>query len=188
MQENKTKTKICQVTMHYLPISGGQQVYIDNLNKILVENNFDASVLQRKVKQKNNTGTKIFFVTQIPRYFLLHPFIYNAGWFAFNIGLFLSKKILKDQDILICHYPFHYPPLKWHKKVIIISHGVLWSNTKKNVFFDIYHKYISKHLKNKDVFIVANDTNFLREIGYSVEPGKNMFSEVKKMFGLYQIV
>lgn len=171
--------KVCNVTMHYYPIVGGQEVYIDNLNRVLEKNDFETSVLQRRAVPKSSENTKIYSVLPIPRYLFFYPFLANADWFAFNLSLCFSRKLLASQDILISHYPFHYPPISWHKKVIIVSHGVLWSEKSKNVF-DIYHKKISLGLKNKNVFIVANDTHFLREIGYDVPPNKSFFSEVQR--------
>ena len=50
--QNIVKTKICNVTTHYHPIVGGQEVYIQNLNKILLRNGFQPNVLQRYVKNK----------------------------------------------------------------------------------------------------------------------------------------
>jgi glycosyltransferase involved in cell wall biosynthesis len=174
-------TKICNVTMHYSPVVGGQEIYIRNLNKILSKNNFNVSVLQRYTNHRTKSNTKIYFTSKIFRYlqFLLHPLIYNSGWFIFNFSLYFYRKILKAHDIILCHYPFHYPPINWHKKVLIISHGVLWSNKPKTLF-DIYHKKVSKDLLNKNVFIVANDTHFLREIGYKIEPSTGFFTEVIK--------
>ncbi len=173
------KTKICNVSMHYFPINGGQEVYIDNLNKILEKIGFEVSVLQRNAKTAIPEGKKIYFVPRIIKSISFLKIISNIGWFAFNIGLLLSKKILKKQDIILCHYPFHYPVIR-HNKIIIISHGVLWSKNPKTLF-DKYHKKISLKLKNsKDIFIVSNDTHFLREIGYDAPPNKNHFKEIFK--------
>ena len=52
--QNKKKIKVCNISMHYLPINGGQEVYIDNLNKILKNNNFLVSVLQRRFNTNQN--------------------------------------------------------------------------------------------------------------------------------------
>ena len=174
------KTKICNISIHYLPINGGQEIYIDNLNKILVHDNFETSILQRYTRLKMPEDKKVHFTLRIPKYLFFDRLIQNASWFIFNISLYLSKKILKKQDILICHYPFHYQPISWHKKIIIVSHGVLWSKDSKTLF-DYYHKKVSMNLKDETgVFIVANDTNFLREIGYNIEPKTKFFSEVFK--------
>lgn len=169
-----TRIKICNVSMHYCPITGGQEVYIDNLINTLKNEGVDSSVLQRDTGCKKDN---VFFVPYIPKNLFLHKFIDHYAWFVFNIGLFFSRKFLKKQDILICHYPFHYPPLRWHKKVIIVSHGVLWKIPPQS-FFDRYHRKASIGAKDRKAFIIANDTHFLREIGFDIQPGEGFFKEV----------
>lgn len=164
---------VCNVSMSYCPVRGGQETYIENLIKVLSEHGINPAVLQPKTScEKNN----VFFTPRIPRKFI-GKFIENFPWFAFNIGLLLSKKILKQYDILICHYAFHYPSIKWHKKVIVLSHGVLWKIPPYS-YFDKYHKKASLLAKKNEVFIVANDTHFLREIGFPIKPGEGVFKEV----------
>ncbi len=169
-----TKIKVCNITMHYWPITGGQEVYIDNLIKVFQKNDLKVSVLQRNTG-KNKDG--VFFVPQLPRDLYLYKFLNNHAWFVFNICLRLSKSFLKKQDILISHYPFHYPALRWHKKVIVLSHGVLWPD-HPNTFFDKFHKRKALEVKNSKVFTVANDTHYLREMGYNIQPGQGFFTEV----------
>lgn len=160
--------------MHYWPITGGQEVYIDNLQKVFEKNDIDSCVLQRDTRYKKDG---VFFVPRIPKDLFLHKFFKNHAWFVFNIALFFSKKLLKKQDIIISHYPFHYPMLRWHKKVIVLSHGVLWQIPPKT-FFDRFHKNAALRAKKERAFTVANDTHYLREIGYDIQPGQGFFTEV----------
>ncbi len=171
-----TKVKICNVSMHYWPIKGGQEVYIDNLSTVLRKHDFDVSTLQRNT---GSTAPGIFFTPTIPKDHILGKYIHNAAWFVFNIGLFFSKRFLRKQDILLCHYPFHYPPISWHKKVIIISHGTLWE-IPPTTLFDRYHKKAALRAKQKNIVTVANDTHYLREIGFDIKPGQGFFTEVFK--------
>lgn len=167
--------KVCNISMSFCPIRGGQEVYIENLIKVLKKHGVESSVLQPKTEC---TKKNVFFVPRIPKKFL-EKFIVNFPWFAFNIGLLLSKKILRSHDVIICHYAFHYPSIKWHKKVIILSHGVLWGIPPRS-YFDKYHKKASLLAKTNGAFIVSNDTNFLRELGFSIKPGTGFFTEVFK--------
>lgn len=159
--------------MHYCPIIGGQEVYIKNLMAGLAKHGIVSSVLQPK---KDCRESNVFFTPRFPQK-ILGKFIENFPWFAFNIGLFFSKKILRQYDILICHYAFHYPSVRWHKKIIILSHGVLWKIPPRS-YFDKYHQRAAMRAKKEGAFIIANDTHFLRELGFSIQPGKGFFKEV----------
>lgn len=164
--------KVCNITMSYCPIRGGQETYIENLISTFKNGEIESSVMQ---PDNGCIKDNVFLTPKIP----VINFIGNAKWFMFNLGLIFRKKILAEQDILICHYPFHYPSIKWHKKVIIVSHGVLWSENKRNIF-DWYHKRISLKAKASGIPLVANDTNYLREVGYDIEPACGFFEQVYK--------
>lgn len=171
------KTKICHVTMFFSPVRGGQEVYIKNLIDILSKNGKDSVVLQPKNGNHNEPNVK--FSPSLPKKIILNRLISNFNWFAFNFELLFCNKLLKQQDIIISNYAFHYPSIKRHKKIIILSHGVLWDNPQTTLF-DKYHHNICKKLDMNKVFTVANDTNFLREIGIDIKPGENYFNEIKK--------
>ncbi|MBY0426145.1 MAG: glycosyltransferase family 4 protein [Cytophagales bacterium] len=168
--------KVCHVTMHYSPRSGGQELYIGALVEILTNNGIDSLVVQ-PYRIDGEKDDKILYLKNFPKFHLFQNFISNAQWFAFNISLFFAKKNLKQSDIVISNYPFHYPVLKWHKRVIVLSHGVLW-RAKMDTIFDRVHKQIGLNLPTQRAFIVANDTHFLREIGYKIESATGFFTKV----------
>lgn len=171
--------KIGQISKHYFPIVGGQQTYIQNLIDVFNNNNIESKIFQPYApganEKENVVVTSPFEILQ-----RLDRYVQNIGWFIFNFELFFFKSRLAEQDIIISHYSFHYPTVKWHKRVIILSHGVLWSNKLQTFFDRILHKMDSTILDQKGVFIVANDTDFLRRIGVSVREGLGYFKEVKE--------
>lgn len=160
------KIRVGHVSMYYSPVGGGQGVYINTLINILSKYKIDSIVLQPQ-RPGSVKANNIIFSPHIPKGHYLSLFLFKWDWFIFNLSLLFCKKILKQQDIIISNYPFHYPSFKWHKKVIILSHGVLWRIPQRH-FFDKYHKKIALKAKKENVFMVANDSHFLKELGYNL--------------------
>ena len=192
--------KICHVTMFYYPIIGGQEVYIQNLIDVCNKKNYTSHILQSDnyITEKPSNislaphfrkaveSKELIFNIQKKFYVLCYHFIKlflkkspYFKWFKFNLDLCFSQNFLKKQDILISHYPFHYPALKRHKKVIVISHCVLWDLPINN-YFDKYHIKASEKINTDKAVIVSNDTEFLRQIGYNILPKENRFKEISK--------
>ena len=167
--------KILHVTMYFYPVNGGQEVYIDNMNKFVFQN-YDISILQPNYTPKDTYPKNIIGTFNLP---LLNRFIHDFHWFFFNINLFFQKKNVTKSDLVIVHYAFHNNFIN-NKRKVIISHGVDWRLTK-NTFSDRYRRKSAINLyKNlgSDI-IVANDTNFLREIGVELKNTK-AFCEVQE--------
>lgn len=166
--------KVCHITMHYQPIVGGQEVYIKNLIDIFDQRGWQSDVVQpfNFHQGQVNDKTKIIYTPIIPK---LPQWL---KWFVFNLSLRLYKKKLKDYDVLICHYPFHYPAVRWHKKVIVVSHGILFDKQIKTIF-DKYLAKTSRLVCQDRCSVVANDTDFLRYNGFAIKAGENFFTEVK---------
>lgn len=170
--------KISQITMHYYPMTGGQDVYVQQLIDLFKQQSIVYSVLQ-PAKTKLVAPKYIHYLPRIP---LLGKLITGFDWLWFNRVLKFKKQFLKIQDILISHYPFHLPSLIFHQKIIIISHGVDWPKHPGFWFDKIKFKLAKKsiELTKKNVIVVANDTNFLREMGYKIKPSTNFYKEVAK--------
>ena len=168
--------------MHFFPIYGGQETYINTLNKILNKNKINVNVIQPISLRTKNKPNYVHYVPSLrfpgPVINKL-PFLIGMDWLWFNFALKFKKTFLKKQDILISHYPIHYPAISWHKNIIIVSHGLDWSNPTK-LYFDKYKKYAATLAKNKKIKIVANDTCFLRAINIDAKKGTNFFKELKK--------
>jgi glycosyltransferase involved in cell wall biosynthesis len=192
--------KICHITMFYYPIIGGQEVYIQNLIDVCDKANYKSHILQsdnyiqekppivslspqfrKPIESKDilfNIQKKIYVLY----YYTLKLFLKRNPyfrWFKFNLDLCFSNNFLKKYDLLIVHYPFHYPSVKKHKKVIVISHCVLWDLPISN-YFDKYHIKASKQINTEKTVIVSNDTEFLRQIGYNILPKENRFKEISR--------
>lgn len=169
--------KIGQITKHYFPITGGQQTYIQNLIEVFSRNNIQSTIFQPYApgaKQANQVVVTSF----IPLLQRLDRYFHNIGWFLFNFELKLFKKKISDQDIIISHYSFHFNPVRWHNRVIILSHGVLWSARLKTFFDKVLHRMDMQVKNHKDIFIVANDTDFLRRVGIPASEGEGFFQEI----------
>lgn len=168
--------------MHFFPIYGGQETYIDNLNKIFEKNKIDVSVIQPTSLRNKN---KPHFVHYVPSIRLPEPlikgipFLIGQDWFWFNSMLWFKKKFLKKQNVLISHYPFHYSAIAWHKNVIVVSHGLDWSEPP-NLNLDKHKKYSAMLAKHKNTKIVSNDTCFLRALDFNIKEGTQFFEEIKK--------
>ncbi len=170
--------KIAHITRYYFPIVGGQQQYILALNKLLQRKGHETTVIQPHVIPPSKEPG-IFFTRPYPLTYRLSRFVQNVSWFLFNMELNRCQSLLAAQDVLICHYAFHYPPLKkFGKKVVVLSHGVLYAQ-KKEAYFDTYLAAQDKKVAKEGVTIVANDTHFLRSIGIEVPVGEGYFQKVK---------
>jgi len=166
--------KITQVSMFYLPIRGGQETYIENLHHILKKNDYESQVIQVN-RAVDKVPSHVKFLYRTPH--LLNKIIPDTDWFAFNFGLIFEKKALRQSDLIICHYPFHYPAISWHQNIIVLSHGVDWREPART-FADRYRVYALEMCKNKKLTIIANDTNFLRHLGLDIQPANSEFQQV----------
>jgi glycosyltransferase involved in cell wall biosynthesis len=168
--------KLAHVTMFFFPALGGQETYIQSLNQLLSEENITISVVQPSRPAKH---IKPEFVHYVPRLRHLHRYVTGIDWFWFNLMLFFKKKFLKSQDVIISHYPFHYPALKNNHNVIVVSHGVDWCEPPR-LLLDKFKKYAAQMVLKSDVRIVANDTDFIRALGLKAEAGTGFFEKFDK--------
>jgi glycosyltransferase involved in cell wall biosynthesis len=166
--------RIGQISYHYLPIVGGQEVYISNLIEIFKRLGVRSRVYQRwrKGVRKSTDVVPVFAIPFIAR------FLKGWDYHLFNLFLFLIYgRELQNEDLIITHYAIHTLPI-WNirKEVIVLSHGVEW-NSENPTIEDKLRRFIAK--KSFDRFIiVANDTHYFRELGLAVEPAKDYFKEV----------
>jgi len=114
---------VCHVTMFYLPVTGGQETYIAYLNKILEQAGIETFVVQplkRAAREK-----KVCMLPIIPK---INFFIKEGAWFVFNVMLRLFSKKLKKHDVVICHYPFHYPAVNGIKLLLLFHMALIGLN------------------------------------------------------------
>lgn len=157
--------KIGQVSFSYKPIRGGAETYLAQLNQVLVNSGHEVKVFQP------DTGVRDPEIVPVRLRYPRLPNLIN-----FNLSLLSYRRELLDQDLLIVHYPEHFWPLLWHPKVVTLTHGVNWD-------FDRPLRRLSRILMAKLAFglswkFVANDTNFLREVGVRISPKEKMFQAV----------
>ena len=169
------KNKVTQVSMFYIPIRGGQETYIENLHHILETSGYTSQVIQAKRSDQKYDYVQSLSIT--PN--LFNKVIADLDWFSFNLSLTFKKNLLSQSDLLICHYPFHYPSVQWHKNVIVLSHGVDWKEPAKTLA-DRYRVNSLQVCKRNRSAIIANDTNFLRHLGIDIQPKNNEFQQIEK--------
>ncbi len=171
--------KLTHITMHYFPVYGGQETYIHSLNQFLTTEGIDVSIIQpsrpRNLDKPNYVHylPRLHFVGRFGRLFV------GIDWLWFNLMLNFGKSFLRKQDVLISHYPIHYPSIKWHKNVIVVSHGVDWPDPPR-ILLDKCKKKAALEARDNRVKIIANDTCFIRALGIEVEAGTRFFEEISK--------
>jgi glycosyltransferase involved in cell wall biosynthesis len=165
---------ITQLTYYFDPVVGGQQVYVEELNEVLRSLGYSVDVIQRwRRDAKARPGIH------------LAPAIPYGGkafgkwdWHLFTLSASLRYwKSMATADALIIHYAVHAPAVwRLSKKVILISHGIEWERETPGLE-DRFRRWIAR-LSFDKFTIVANDTDYLREMGITVEPGSTPFCEV----------
>lgn len=160
--------------MHYLPIQGGQEVYIDSLNKLLDGYGVETDVVQPFSRHAGKRQTNVHTLPRLP---YLHRLVHDINWFWFNGMLRFFQRRVKEYDVVISHYAFHADCLKCAKKLIVLSHGVDWRCPPKTMA-DRYRAYMAMKTAAEKTVIVANDTSYFRTIGLPVKPAEGYFQEV----------
>ena len=164
--------KIAQVSQHYLPIVGGQEVYIDNLNRVFRQAGWEPEVFQP------SRGMLRPDVVNVPRIPKIGGLISGSEPYVFNFFLrFGYLRRLDAADVIISHYAFHAIPLRrLAKKTIILSHGVEW-HLENMTWDDREHERRARACIN-DFTHVVNDTHYLRHLGIDAPPAQGLFTEV----------
>ncbi|HEX9972446.1 MAG TPA: glycosyltransferase family 4 protein [bacterium] len=160
--------RIGHITTFYKPLWGGQEVYVNNLFNVFNEEGF-----QQRVYQFDTGVAEPQIVNLYPMKFIRKKI--GLG-LAFNLSLLAKINILKQEDVLIVHYPIHYYPVFWHRNTILLTHGVTWDCNKG--FKRVFKKSIDAKAFSAGHKFVANDTFYYREMGFDVQPGTSMFKEV----------
>jgi glycosyltransferase involved in cell wall biosynthesis len=169
---------IAQISFHYRPIRGGQELYIANLSNILREAGHSTKIFQPYRGEKASDIVPIFRIPFIARY------VNSFDYFFFNVMLYTQRNtMLRHYDGIISHYAFH-TPVVWDNpnKVLVLSHGIEW-HTDSNRIFDRAHEAVAN--KSFTHFpLVVNDTHYLRHFGFDIAPKTGYFKEVghKKWF------
>ena len=170
---------VAHITYHYLPVVGGQEVYIKNLIDVLESDGISNIVYQPISKSYNyfthNKASRVKLVFNLP---LLGRLIPNIGKYLFNLFLLLHYFAFLKYDKILVHYAFHSLPFWFFKKkVIVISHGVEWYVDRKTLNDKISHLIAS--ITFNRFKIVANDTHYYRTFNLDISPNEKYFEEIE---------
>jgi glycosyltransferase involved in cell wall biosynthesis len=164
--------RIAQVSQHYRPIIGGQEVYIANLISMMASAGHVSHVFQPDRGMRADDIVPVLRPVGIPR------LIRGTEPYLFNLLLYLTQQRRLDGfDLIIAHYAFSAWALrKYAKKTIILSHGVEW-HLKHMTWDDRVHERIARNSLEPFTHVV-NDSHYLRHFGFEINPGRGFFSEV----------
>jgi len=162
--------RIAHITYTYFPLVGGGDVYVENLRRALEARGHPQVVLARRSRE---TAPWVVAARNplrgLPAEFWTHV-----------LGLIARAPVLWTQDAIIAHYPIYAlaaMALAPGRRIIGISHGVTWDDRPGSVRSGI-KKALARAAFRRCAAFVANDTNFLREMGLDLKPGTRFFEQV----------
>jgi glycosyltransferase involved in cell wall biosynthesis len=173
--KNPSNPLLVQVSQHYRPIGGGQEVYIANLAQVLHGVGWMTRVIQPFRGEKASDTALVPRIPGIARYF---PSFDELQFALFTVAVRWS--LLNRADVILCHYAATAAVIgrmrRWRAKTIVLSHGVEWNVDRMNLY-DRVREYNARRLFSR-VMTVANDTDYLRRMGMTLAPRSCFFSEV----------
>lgn len=159
--------KIGIVAYRFVPAIGGAEEYLHDLYTLLKAAGHELHIYQV------DTGERAEDIYSIPRLPALFPKL-----LGFNVMLSSFFHRLAKEDLLIISYPEHFPPLFWHRRSIVLSHGATWSHERQGIRREL-RILSARWAYRKARACVLNDTFTFRELGVDVQPGEKAFSEVQ---------
>ena len=159
---------IGHVSTHYIPVRGGQEVYVDNLIRALSSHNH--TVFQLSQPGMDAEPCTIAAIRKIKKHRRM-PAVMDMA-----LGLTLQHRSLMKMDVLIVNYPEYFRPVSWHRRVIVLSHGATWGNLSGG--FRETKKRMSRQALDGCAAYVFNDTFAMREIGIDVTASTHCFQWV----------
>ena len=166
---------LVQVSQHFRPVGGGQEVYIENLVRVMAAAGWRNLVIQpyRGVRTPD-----IAPVPRIPGVARLFPGF--EDWQFAVLSTLLRATLLNRATVILCHYAATAAWIgrvaRWRRKLIVLSHGVEW-NVDTMGRHDRIREWNARRLFRR-VTTVANDTDYLRRMGMDAAPAQGLFSEV----------
>jgi len=170
--------RIAHVTYTYLPLVGGGDVYVETLRRALDSRGHAQVVLARPSRER------LPWFVPVPNPARGLP---GAFW-THTLGLIPRAGVLRAQDTIIAHYPIYalaamaiVGAVPWRRsggaRVIGISHGVTWDD-RPGALRSRIKRAIARAAFRRCAAFVANDSNFLREMGLDIAPATRPFEEV----------
>lgn len=170
---------IGHVTTDFRPAVGGAEAYVADLMCAL------APLAQRQVVFQLDNSARVPALRDDPSLVLVPRLPgrwrwsrgHNLYWFNWGLRRRAIRAKLAACDLLIVNYPFHWPPVAWHPRVIVLSHCVEWSQPPRSGLHR-RRKRIAQRCDREALALVANDTNFWREMGRDVPPKTKLWEAV----------
>ena len=162
--------RIAHITYTYFPLVGGGDVYVESLRRALEARGHAQVVLARRSNE-----TAPWFVS-VPNPLRGLP----AEFWTHALGLIARAGVPRAQDAIIAHYPVYAlvaMALAPRARTIGISHGVTWDD-RPGALRSRIKKAIARAAFRRCAAFVANDSNFLREMGLNIAPGEHFFEQV----------
>jgi len=163
--------RIAQITYSYKPITGGADVWAELLRRVCESDGHEVHVYQRPRPGFSDPNVHAI------RSGLARLTGGRGEFWTLPCGLPALRNELDGYDALVVHYPNYHRMVEWHPKTVLISHGVFWDD-RPGALRSRIKRDLARRAYQKAAFVVANDTFFLREVGQSVAPGAEPFSEV----------
>lgn len=171
--------RIGHVTTDYLPAAGGAEIYVAQLMRALAPLAQEQIVFQWDNSGRDASLRENPSLVLVPRLPGRWRWSRGPNLYAFNWSL--RKRPIREKlascDLLIVHYPFHWPAVAWHPRVIAVSHGVEW-NQPPRTWRHRRRRKIARRCDQRVQGLVANDTNFWREMGRDVAPKSGLWRQV----------
>lgn len=150
---------IFQMNSYYLPYPGGQERFIHNLNKYLLQNNVDIMVTcsgEMNTRFKLDNVNIIKYKSSITLF--NNPVVFN--WLFMESGI-------KKCDLIHVHNEFSFAAIaglflsiKWKKPLIVTNHGNLVNKNKLiNIIINIYYNTVCKYIFKKCDHITVLSNN-----------------------------
>jgi len=162
--------RIAHITYTYFPLVGGGDVYVESLRQALEAGGHAQIVLARR------SSEVVPWFVPVPNPLRGLP----AEFWTHTLGLVARRRALRDQDAIVAHYPIYALAavrLAGQARVVGISHGVTWDDRPRAIRSRI-KRGLARAAFRRCAAFVANDSNFLREMGLHVPPGQRLFEEV----------
>jgi glycosyltransferase involved in cell wall biosynthesis len=159
--------KIGIVTHRYIPAVGGAEAYLHDLHRLLQSAGHSVNVYQA------DSGQRSPGVHNLPN--LPGPI---PKLVSFNMSLATAIPRLSREDLLLVSYPEHYPPIFWHPRVIVISHGSTWTHEKRNLRKNL-RMLSAKWACKKARGYVFNDIFTMCELGIDIPSRGSAFCQVQ---------
>lgn len=169
--------RIAQVTYTFKPIRGGADAYAAQLRDLLQREGHEQIVYQRL------PGRGFQRAGSPELRFLRNPFRgLPAEFWTQALSLPLEWWRLSRFDAAIFHYPVYLlaclpARLSGRPLLVGLSHGVTWDDRPGSARSRIKRAVARAAFRTADLY-VANDTNFLREMGIAAPPAQGAYSRL----------